>query len=75
MSAMGSADDRLKPDARMVLESIDLKLCAPEFTGDRQAYATYAPMILHLMMDRTGKRLYSIPSRPQEDAECRMVES
>ena len=75
MNAMGSADDRLKTNARRMLESIDLKFCASEFTGDRRAYATYAPMILHLMMDRTGKRMYSIPSRPQEADECRRVES
>lgn len=75
MSAAGSADDRLKTDARRMLESIDLKLCAPEFTGDRRAYATYAPMILHLMMGRSGRYIYPLPSLPQEAVECRRVES
>lgn len=75
MNAVEGTDDRLKTDAGTVLESIDLKLCAPEFTGDRRAYATYAPMILHLMMDRSGKHMCPLPSRPQEAAECRRVES
>lgn len=75
MNAAGSADDRLKAEARRMLESIDLKLCAPEFTGDRRAYATYAPMILHLMMDRSGRHMYPLPSRTREATECRRVES